>query len=397
MAIAIEKIATQEIRGHQRQALVVDDSQIARYILSNQLERLGFAVEVAESAESALRQLRDPPPDVVFMDHLLPGIDGLEAVRRLRALPQCARLRIVMYTSQDSDEFMHSARGAGADEIYLKTANQARLSEILDRLELLPESSGTAETAPNIVSITGSKQRAGEAIAPEPSLTRDGLARLLEPSLEAHHSRLRHELLGEFTILERYEERRRRDLLSRLETVGKRTEASVESVLLFDRIEQKKIARRRGVASWALAAALTAGVVLSAIVSSKLLERTEALERATEQITVTIDENTEAFALLRRQIDQTTTTSTDDTSQASNPVPGGEPFQPPADMYSANAAAFLVAELQKMGILGPVSVDTTAGRFCVMQTVRGLDFVGPNAPPFECGGDSMQLTAANFR
>lgn len=49
-------------------ALVVDDSQIARYILSGQLADLGFEVDVADSAETALARLERGLPDIVFMD-----------------------------------------------------------------------------------------------------------------------------------------------------------------------------------------------------------------------------------------------------------------------------------------------------------------------------------------
>ena len=56
-----------EITARRPRALVVDDSQIARYILSGQLKKLGVGVEVADSAEAALRQLVGPLPDVVFL------------------------------------------------------------------------------------------------------------------------------------------------------------------------------------------------------------------------------------------------------------------------------------------------------------------------------------------
>src|SRR5210317_1249221 len=99
-----------EIPWRSLRALVVDDSQIARYILSGQLAEMGFEVDVAESAENALALLERGLPDIVFMDHLLPGIDGLEAVRSLRGQIRTSSLPIVMYTSQDSEGFVDRAR-----------------------------------------------------------------------------------------------------------------------------------------------------------------------------------------------------------------------------------------------------------------------------------------------
>ena len=223
------------IPAHRPRALIVDDSHIARYILSCELERLGYEVEVAESAEAAFRQLRLPLPDVIFMDHLLPGIDGLEAVNRLRGQSATSKLPIIMYTSQDSDEFAERARSIGADAVYVKTADESRLTGILERLNLLPERPVVANSGGNVTPI----RRQPSARKPRSTITREQLARLLEPSLEAHHAKLHQELLGEFAILERYEERMRRDLFARVETLSRQTRDQ------FDHASRDERAARR--------------------------------------------------------------------------------------------------------------------------------------------------------
>ena len=106
----------------RRRALVVDDSRIARHVLSGMLDRRGFEVETVDSAEAALNRVSGRLPNVIFMDHLLPGMQGLEAVRRLRARADATALRIVMFTSQDGDLFAAVARAAGADDIFVKTS-----------------------------------------------------------------------------------------------------------------------------------------------------------------------------------------------------------------------------------------------------------------------------------
>ena len=60
-------------------ALIVDDSKTARVVLKRMLESHELAVDTAESAESALDYLSAHRPDVIFMDHLMPGSDGFEA------------------------------------------------------------------------------------------------------------------------------------------------------------------------------------------------------------------------------------------------------------------------------------------------------------------------------
>ena len=232
-------------------ALIVDDSHIARYILSCELERLGYEVEVAESAEAAFRQLAQPLPDLIFMDHLLPGIDGLEAVDRLRGQSATSKLPIIMYTSQDGDEFAEQARSVGADDIYVKSADESRLVGILERLNLLPNRPVAAKSSDNVTPFrrqASSRQRS--------SITREQLARLLEPSLEAHHAKLRQDLLGEFAILERYEERMRRDLFARVETLSRQTGQRLDRDRHAERVERRRRGRRLALAAASFAACM---------------------------------------------------------------------------------------------------------------------------------------------
>lgn len=201
-----------------RRALVVDDSQIARYVLSGMLERLDFDVETADSAEAALDRLSESLPQVVFMDHLLPGMQGLEAVRKLHACPDMADTRIVMYTSQDSDLFAEVARAAGADDVFVKTADAGMLEEILGRLDLLPVGANTPGARGNVVELPCHEDSLG---------SERSLEELLEPILDRHREKLRQDLLSEFAILERYEERMRLETMRRIDAMA---EIAIESI-----------------------------------------------------------------------------------------------------------------------------------------------------------------------
>lgn len=82
-------------------ALVVDDSRSARYILQRLLERRNIRVELADSARQAFVCVRRNRPDVVFMDVMMPDMDGQEAIDRLGADPYTADIPIIMYTGRD--------------------------------------------------------------------------------------------------------------------------------------------------------------------------------------------------------------------------------------------------------------------------------------------------------
>lgn len=117
-------------------ALVVDDSRSARHILSRMLESFGLEVDAMESAELALTYLQTTRPDVIFMDHLMPGMDGFAAVRVIKANPDTATIPVLMYTSQEGEMYLSQARALGAMGVLPKTLKHADVAEALQHLNL---------------------------------------------------------------------------------------------------------------------------------------------------------------------------------------------------------------------------------------------------------------------
>lgn len=115
-------------------ALLVDDSKSARFALRKLLERNGLRVDIAENAEQALDYLNDNRPDVIFMDHFMPGMDGFEAVKIIKNQPATATIPVVMCTSKDGDTYMAEAHAIGAVDILSKPATPGSLEVVLDKL-----------------------------------------------------------------------------------------------------------------------------------------------------------------------------------------------------------------------------------------------------------------------
>lgn len=85
-----------------KNALLVDDSKVARFALSKLLEHRDMQVNMACSAEEALDFLSsNEHPDVIFMDHLMPGMNGVEATKAIKSNPNTAGIPIIMCTSQE--------------------------------------------------------------------------------------------------------------------------------------------------------------------------------------------------------------------------------------------------------------------------------------------------------
>src|SRR6202522_3416612 len=120
-------------------ALVVDDSRSARAFLTRELERHELSVDGVESAEQAIDYLTRQRPDVIFMDHLMPGMDGFQAVQAIKNNPRTATIPIMMYTSQEGELYLSQARALGAIGVLPKQIKHADVSKVLQQLHLLGE------------------------------------------------------------------------------------------------------------------------------------------------------------------------------------------------------------------------------------------------------------------
>lgn len=116
-------------------ALIVDDSKTARYALRLLLDKQHFTADMVESAEQALEYLNTHAPDLIFMDHMMPGMDGFQAVKAIKSNRNTAGIPIVMYTSTQGGVYFGQARALGAADVISKPASAEDLTAVLQRLE----------------------------------------------------------------------------------------------------------------------------------------------------------------------------------------------------------------------------------------------------------------------
>jgi CheY-like chemotaxis protein len=93
--------------------LVVEDNERNLKLLRDVLEYAGYDVRVARTAEDGITLAVKEPPDLVLMDLQLPGIDGMEALRRLRENPRTAYIPVVAVTAQAMKQDRERALDAG--------------------------------------------------------------------------------------------------------------------------------------------------------------------------------------------------------------------------------------------------------------------------------------------
>src|SRR5688572_17781464 len=114
--------------------LAVDDSTTMRQMVSHVLRQGGYKVLEAADAEAALELARGRGVDAVLTDHHLPGMDGIELVRALRALPEHARTPVVVLTTERSEELRRAGRDAGATGWMVKPFDPERLLQMFGHL-----------------------------------------------------------------------------------------------------------------------------------------------------------------------------------------------------------------------------------------------------------------------
>jgi two-component system alkaline phosphatase synthesis response regulator PhoP len=117
--------------------LVVDDEEDILELLRFNLSREGCQVFCASSGEEALRLVRSEIPDLIVLDLMLPGIDGLEVTRRLKSDPNTKHLPIVMLTAKGEEADIVTGLELGADDYVTKPFSPrilvARVKAVLRR------------------------------------------------------------------------------------------------------------------------------------------------------------------------------------------------------------------------------------------------------------------------
>jgi two-component system response regulator MprA len=111
--------------------LVVDDDPYIASVVGRGLRFEGFSVQIAADGQAALRVARDDPPDLVILDVMLPGMDGLEVCQRLR---RATNVPILMLTARDAVPDRIAGLNSGADDYLVKPFD---FDELLARVRAL--------------------------------------------------------------------------------------------------------------------------------------------------------------------------------------------------------------------------------------------------------------------
>jgi len=132
--------------------LVVDDVPDNLSVLHDALDESGYTVLVATSGEAALQRAQQAMPDIVLLDAMMPGLDGFEVARRLKALAQTAHIPIIFMTGLTEIEHLVAAFDAGGIDYVTKPIKPR---EVLARMGVHLQSARLARQARNALDAFG--------------------------------------------------------------------------------------------------------------------------------------------------------------------------------------------------------------------------------------------------
>ena len=195
-----------------KRALIVDDSKSARLFLARILEKYEIDVDSVENAEAAIEYLAAHRPDVIFMDHLMPGMDGFQAVQAIKNNPLTATIPILMYTSQEGELYLGQARALGAVGVLPKQIKPTDVSKVLYQLHLLADRRSAYQTSFRPLNVPSGPETPGEQGA-------------------ANDSGMLPKVLTETALREQFAELRRA-LVAGVDTQTERITAEIRALLL---------------------------------------------------------------------------------------------------------------------------------------------------------------------
>lgn len=114
--------------------LLAEDEPHIIELLCFLLKRAGFAVDIVETGPGVLAQVKSGAPDVLILDVMLPGMNGFEVMRRLRADPSGSALPVVMLTAKGQREDREAAERLDVDVFITKPFSNADLIDTVTRL-----------------------------------------------------------------------------------------------------------------------------------------------------------------------------------------------------------------------------------------------------------------------
>jgi CheY-like chemotaxis protein len=390
-----------------RLALVVDDSKTARVTLKSMLEKQNIDADTVDSAQMAIDYLVEKTPDVIFMDHMMPGMDGLQAVEAIKSNPKTATIPIMMYTSKEGDLYVSQARALGAIGILPKQVEPAELFEVLNKLGLVEDRRAPRKT----------EQSSFVLLNEEPqeiplSASREDMREIARKAADAAiHSHAPQAHLA--SLLENYHHEMMQDI----------RDLRTEVDLLTSRQRPAAKGGFNIIPPLAVGLLMLIPLLWSLSTNNETSSALQAANRQLDQLQLAqlnqqerSSAETSTTAALRTQLKQQKQRAAEQADLLYNSISWAinqsSPFDINEEAYSDRRLTIiqeLISRLQALGFRGVVQLHSHLGEFCLVgNEVAGYTLPPPDLPVTECTlighplqqlpslGERQSIAFANF-
>lgn len=363
-----------------KRALIVDDSKTAQHRLKKLLRGYGLHIVAVDSAEAALSYLSSSVPDVVFMDHLMPGMDGFRALQIIKSHPATATIPVIMYTSKSGDLYTSEARALGALDVVSKdTVDAADLRKVLKAIHIYeedsPEAVAQTKTKPQAEAYEAPPVRMPSSTpldSPEKTLSVELRLRELEHTIDDNRRIITSRLVREMQGV-RYQVRKLVESVTEL-----RQQSASQNQQAEDAEETNAPdARSNGGRFWATAASIALVAALSALllwvpkINEKLDRMAAAQGDLSNHLTLLAEKTEQPPSLAPQPEVQNALALLPDLSWAFNQYSIQE-FH--ADLITPELTQRLnelVARLASHDFKGTIRLKVSGGNFCVVTNLNG--------------------------
>lgn len=345
-------------------ALVVDDSRMARHMLSKMLKEQGIAVDTVESGEEALGYLCGKKPSMIFMDHTMPGMDGFQTLRAIKNDPLTAAIPIIMYTSKEGEVYESQARALGAVGVIPKTLKPLELAKVLENQNLLPGQPPAPPVRPAVVG----RPAANDVVIVESDLLAQEQPVVAAPPKVAGNNSELHEL-----------EQRLQQLTEQLQDLNSRP------------IERRAANRSHRLQYFGLALCVVL-IGLLLMYNTQVSRQINEIRLENASLKQTLQEQSSTAESVKTEL----TTQLSDASQKSTQVnrrfyesmewalnqEGQFPFgEKPFNEKLVGVLSRLAENLNSVGFQGEISVRSHLGRFCTQTSDTGENILPDEGQP----------------
>jgi CheY-like chemotaxis protein len=361
------------------------------------LEKHGLLVDTVKSANAALDFLASHRPDAIFMDHMMPGMDGFQAVKAIKANPQTATIPVMMYTSKGGDLYIGQARALGAVGVLPKTVAPAELFESLRKIGLVKDRRSEERTPDEEVASERAEDIDTHSAAP--------VAPFIEPGMQTGSDKLTPGQLDQQLryLLEEQRVEIRKDVLLSMETVARQTNGKLHKEL-DEKIDQLENIRRKSpipllIPTVGFALLLAASLLLNLLMYFDHQAIGQAANRASSHaLAGQALAQADTIAELETQRVEAVAALQNSWSTAAWAMNQSlvYPYDEIAlDNLRVDKIETLLSKLLESGFEGRLVIETHAGEFCLLGNEEdGFSLPAPDLPVDQCEfiGNPVQAT-----